>query len=117
MYTSPRDYVNKSRTRKAQAALTAAQRGKSVLETSEKEIDEDAKPISMFVLHDTTHITHSDFGVMFTWFVWWFTGQKEPELAVQNTARCILEAAGLPTAEDAARVMGVKGRVQLERIQ
>ncbi|KIV87055.1 hypothetical protein PV11_02626 [Exophiala sideris] len=109
LYTSPRDYVNKSKKAKAQAALNAAVKGSSENEASEKEVDENAKPISMVVLHDTTHITHSDFGVMFSWFVWWFTGQKAPELAVQNTARCILEAGGLPAADDAARMLGRQG--------
>lgn len=116
MYASPRDYMNKSKKAKAQAALDAAKRGSSSIEASEKQSVEVAQPVSMFVLHDTTHVTHSDFGVMFSWFVWWFAGQKAPVLATQNIARCILEAAGLPGAVDAAEVMGVNGRTQLERV-
>ena len=95
-FRSPRDFIDKSK--KAQAASAWAQQTSAKNDTPKEEAEAGkASPVASFMLHDTTHITHSDFGLLFQWLTWWFTGQKKPELAVQNIARCILGAAGLPT--------------------
>jgi platelet-activating factor acetylhydrolase len=102
-FTSPRDFMNKSKKAKAQAqaqatsALGQTATGEKSQQNNQDEVEKRA-PISMFEIHETTHITMSDFGLLFQWLTWWFTGQKNPELAVKNIARLILEAAG-ETAE------------------
>ncbi len=104
-FTSPRNFMNESKKAKARLALSDQTAVKKVAVKDEVEAEK-ASAISTFVLHDTTHVTHSDFGLLFQWVTWWVTGQKKPELAVQNIARCILGAAGMPVAEgpsDAAR--------------
>lgn len=83
-FISPRHFMNESK----------RQNGSSV--RTEKDANNgEPTATSGFVLHDTTHVTLSDFGIMFPWITWWFTGQKKPELANWNVARCILRAAGL----------------------
>ncbi|KAJ9604548.1 hypothetical protein H2200_010661 [Cladophialophora chaetospira] len=110
-FTSPRDFMNKSK--KARAATASQQQRDVTKDLLEKDGGEhQVSPIASYVLHDTTHVTHSDFGLLFQWVTWWVTGQKNPELAVQNTARCILAAAGLPLTE----IDSDEARAQLERL-
>jgi len=110
-FTSPRDFMNKSK--KARASLTSTQQMSVKKEALEKGGDKNkVRQIASFVLHDTTHVSHSDFGLLFQWLTWWITGQKNPELAVQNTVRCILGAAGLPVRE----AVSDAARAQLEKL-
>ncbi|KIW54301.1 hypothetical protein PV05_06668 [Exophiala xenobiotica] len=111
-YRSPREFMNKSKEARAMS--------KAEIEVSQKvTARQEGSKVSMYVLHDTTHITHCDFGVMFPWLTYWFTEQKRPVLATRNVVRCIMAAAGLVEVDDAAEVAGSggNGQVQLERVQ
>ena len=112
-YGSPRDLINRSK--KARAA------SKSPHHTANKEglSEDDGKsgspsPIASFLLHDTTHVTHSDFGLLFRMITWWYTGQKAPALAVQNTVHCVLDAAGLQHGNEQRN--DIAAQAQLERL-
>jgi platelet-activating factor acetylhydrolase len=106
-FISPRHFMNESKRQYGNSRATEKDAG-----------NREPEAASAFVLHDTTHVTLSDFGLMFPWITWWFTGQKQPELANWNVARCILKAAGL---EERIRLDGNDGHQvaadgQLEQI-
>lgn len=83
-FVSPRHFMDESKRKNGKSRVT------------EKDVgDRKPSPAGAFVLHDTTHVTLSDFGLLFPWITWWFTGQKKPELANWNVVRSILNAAGL----------------------
>jgi len=107
-FVTPRHFMNESKRQNGNSVRT---------ETEVKQSEPTAT--SGFVLHDTTHVTLSDFGIMFPWITWWFTGQKKPELANWNVARCILGAAGLEDSlkdDDAGGYGRAAADAQLEQI-
>lgn len=113
-YKSPRDFMDQSKKIKGVSPSPSVSGSSTPQQRVEKEVEGAvaASPVSSFVLHHTTHVTHSDFGLLFQWFTWYFTGQKNPELAVQNIAKCILGAAGLSTSGLAEGT----GQTQLEQL-
>ncbi|KIV92708.1 hypothetical protein PV10_03980 [Exophiala mesophila] len=82
-FKSPRHFMNESK------AKHGASKAIDPIDESQPQ------PTKMFVLHNTTHVTPSDFGILFPWITWWFTGQEKPVLATVNIVKCILDAAGL----------------------
>lgn len=75
------------------------------------------QPTNMFVLHNTTHVTPSDFGILFPWITWWFTGQEKPVLATINTVQCVLDAARLSRLQiEVPGFDSPEAKAQLERI-
>ncbi|KAL6251559.1 hypothetical protein RBB50_001768 [Rhinocladiella similis] len=111
-YKDQRDYMNKSKEQRASYLAKAE---------SEKESDKKGgsqyskEHVSMYVLHDTTHVTHCDFGIMFPWMVWWFTGQRKPVAATRNIARCILAETGVDNTARVADDATIE-KVQLEQV-
>lgn len=56
-------------------------------ETRDWKID-DSEP-RLYLRQDSSHITNSDFGLLFPWLSWWIAGQQTPERALQETVRAI----------------------------
>ena len=106
-FQSPRDFISKSKKARADGIRTSPSRTPG---------SDEGQYLGLFALHDTTHITHSDLGVMFPWLTYWFTGQRNPQLAIRNVVRCILSAAGLQTAEDETPIYDAAAVTQLEQI-
>jgi platelet-activating factor acetylhydrolase len=50
-------------------------------------------PARTIVLPETSHITHTDFGLIFPWLTNWFTGQKRPQEALNKTVGLIMSVA------------------------
>lgn len=103
-FVTPRHFMDESKRRNGGSRVTEKDLG-----------NREPTATGAFVLHDTTHTTLSDFGLMFPWVTWWVTGQRKPELANWNVARSILKAAGL---EDRVGGHGslVEADAQLEQI-
>ncbi|KAJ9644283.1 uncharacterized protein PV06_05259 [Exophiala oligosperma] len=111
-YKDQREYMNKSKEQRAKY-LARAETEKDPDKEGRSQVSEEQ--VSMYVLHETTHVTHSDFGIMFPWMVWWFTGQRRPVLATRNIARSILAETGVDSAMQVADDPTVE-KVQLEHV-
>ncbi|KIW13595.1 hypothetical protein PV08_08784 [Exophiala spinifera] len=109
-YKGPRDYMNKSKEQRANY-LARAESEKESDKARRNSSQDSEEHVSMYVLHDTTHVTHCDFGIMFPWMVWWFTGQRKPVLATRNIARCILAETGVDST------MQMRGDATVEKVR